>query len=80
MGSAGSDPELRGNQNRDRKPLEQNWGLGYIPHAVFDYRLDVSTGLSESRNPRQALSSATNLASKHGMSTVIFAMPHTRRE
>jgi Undecaprenyl-phosphate galactose phosphotransferase WbaP len=60
--------------------LEQNWGLGYDPVAVFNYRLDAEERLSESVDHHQVLAGAVDLAREQGVDTVIFAMPYTRRE
>ena len=60
--------------------LKQNWGLGYDPVAVFDYRLDAGERLSESVDHNQVLAGAVDLARELGVDTAIFAMPYTRRE
>jgi Undecaprenyl-phosphate galactose phosphotransferase WbaP len=61
--------------------LKRNWGLGYVPVAIFDYRLDVSVRMpSENADSGQALFNITDYAHNHGVDTVIFAMPHIRRE
>ena len=62
--------------------LNEEWGLGYAPIAVFDYRLVPSEELVEASyyDEEELLNDAVNLARKRGADTVIFAMPHTRRE
>ena len=60
--------------------LEQNWGLGYDPVAVFDYRLDAGESSFGGMDHHQVLAGAVDLAREQGVDTVIFAMPHTRRE
>jgi len=60
--------------------LKENWGLGYYPVAVFDYRLDVAEGLSGVGDDQRVLAAAVGLAREHGVDTAIFAMPHIRRE
>jgi Undecaprenyl-phosphate galactose phosphotransferase WbaP len=60
--------------------LEQSWGLGYDPVAVFNYRLDAGESPFESVDHHQVLAGAVDLAREQGVDTVIFAMPHMRRE
>ncbi len=62
--------------------LKQHWELGYDPIAVFDYHLvDVPRRLLEEVNYQQSLDkNIVGLAQKHKVDTIIFAMPHTRRE
>jgi Undecaprenyl-phosphate galactose phosphotransferase WbaP len=60
--------------------LELNWGLGYKPVAIFDYRLDESSGPREIVDDQQFLAGATDLAREGNLDTAIFAMPHARRE
>lgn len=60
--------------------LREEWELGYCPVAVFDYRLLSAGNSSEARLYEENLQDAAGLARKRGVDTVIFAMPHTRRE
>ncbi len=60
--------------------LKRNWELGYDPVAIFDYRLDTPGEAFESVDRQQVLDDVVDLARKHGVDTVIFAMPYTRRE
>lgn len=60
--------------------LRQSWELGYDPVAVFDYRLDMSEGSLDGVDHQQALAGVVELSREHGVDTVIFAMPYTRRE
>ena len=61
--------------------LKEEWGLGYIPIAVFGYRLAPSGGLHESASYDEAtLVDAMELARSQSVDTAIFAMPHARRE
>lgn len=60
--------------------LEQNWELGYKPIAVFNYHWNVAESSSERTDHQEILAGAVDLARKRGVDTVIFAMPHTRRE
>jgi Undecaprenyl-phosphate galactose phosphotransferase WbaP len=60
--------------------LTLNWGLGYKPVAIFDYRLGKSSRFREVVDDRQFLEEVTVLARKENLDTAIFAMPHARRE
>ena len=67
--------------SRIERLLNEEWGLGYVPIAVFNYRLVPSEELLEaSIYEEEILDDAVDLARKRGVETVIFAMPHTRRE
>jgi len=60
--------------------LEQEWSLGYVPVASLDYHL-TPAGESYREGPyHKTVADAVNLGRKLGVDTVIFAMPHTRRE
>ena len=67
--------------NRVMEQLKEEWGLGYAPAAVFNYRLTPSEELHVS-DPyyEKSLAGAVDLARNQGVDTAIFAMPHTRRE
>jgi Undecaprenyl-phosphate galactose phosphotransferase WbaP len=60
--------------------LRQRWTLGYQPFAVLGYRLDSVRESPEGANDKRLLDGAKDLARTHGVNTLIFAMPHTRRE
>lgn len=61
--------------------LKRNWELGYNPVAIFGYRSGALGGpFVEGVEHQQVWASAVDLARSHGLDTVIFAMPHTRRE
>jgi Undecaprenyl-phosphate galactose phosphotransferase WbaP len=60
--------------------LREEWGLGYDPVAVFDYRLDTVEASFNGFNDQRALDGVVNLARECSVDTVIFAMPHIRRE
>lgn len=60
--------------------LEREWGLGYDPVAVFAGHPGQDRRHYEDTPDETSLQSATKLSRKFGVDTVIFAMPHTRRE
>lgn len=60
--------------------LNERWELGYVPCAIFDYRLEEAGGLSGSVEDQQILAAAVDVASEHSVDTAIFAMPNLRRE
>ena len=61
--------------------LDEEWSLGYIPTAIFDYRLMSWEELPAGNlYYEETLASAVELARDQGVDTAIFAMPHTRRE
>lgn len=60
--------------------LEQNWELGYKPIAVFNYHWNAAESPYERTDHQEVLAGAVDLARERGVDTVIFAMPHTRRE
>lgn len=55
--------------------LQKNWELGYHPIAVFDYHLTSAEGTSDTQ-----LGFIEDLIEKRCVNTIVFAMPHTRRE
>lgn len=59
--------------------LAREWGLGYKPVAVFDGNRPTERRF-EGTPDEQSLAEATMLSRKRGVDTVVFAMPHTRRE
>ena len=65
--------------------LKVNWELGYNPVAVFDYpifdhRPTATTAQFKSLSNQETLAGVSDLSRKHGVDTVIFAMPYTPRE
>jgi Undecaprenyl-phosphate galactose phosphotransferase WbaP len=62
------------------RTLQREWGLGFRPVAVFDFRLAPRGGLLEGVPYGGTVADALTLARKQGIDTAIFAMPHIRRE
>jgi Undecaprenyl-phosphate galactose phosphotransferase WbaP len=62
------------------KLLQQEQGLGFNPFAVFDNRLAPTEGALEGVPYGGTINDAAALGRKHGIDTIIFAMPNTRRE
>jgi Undecaprenyl-phosphate galactose phosphotransferase WbaP len=62
------------------KLLQQEQGLGFNPFAVFDNRLAPMEGALEGVPYGGTINDAAALGRKHGIDTIIFAMPNTRRE
>ena len=60
--------------------LKLNWGLGYKPVAIFDYRLEESSEPYEVVGDQQFFAEVTDLAREENLDTAIVAMPHARRE
>ena len=60
--------------------LEKQWGLGYDPAAVFAGHPGQDRRDYEATPDKDSLQEATRLSRRIGIDTVIFAMPHTRRE
>ena len=60
--------------------LAKEWGLGYKPVAVFGSHPDRDRRAYEASPDEKSLAEATKLSQRFGVETVIFAMPHTRRE
>jgi hypothetical protein len=61
------------------KLLQEEWGLGYDPVAVFDRGLRPSAPLPEHVS-HETISQAEEVARRGGVDTVIFAMPNTSRD
>ena len=59
--------------------LTKEWGLGYKPIAIVGSPQTMRRRF-ESTPDEKSLADATLLAQRHGVDTVIIAMPHTRRE
>jgi len=62
------------------RALQREWSLGLKPIAVFDNRLAPARGSLEGVPYRGTLTDAMSLARKREADTVVFAMPHARRE
>ena len=60
--------------------LSIQWGLGYRPLAVFGGRPGQDRRNYEIAPDEESLKNATSMAREFGVDTIIFAMPHTRRE
>jgi Undecaprenyl-phosphate galactose phosphotransferase WbaP len=60
--------------------LQNDWGLGLRPVAVFDFRLSSQGGLLEGKAYGGTVTDALDLARMSRVDTVIFAMPRIRRE
>jgi Undecaprenyl-phosphate galactose phosphotransferase WbaP len=60
--------------------LRREWGLGFRPVAVFDFRLAPRGGRLEGVPYGGTVTDALDLAWKHDIDTAIFAMPHIRRK
>jgi Undecaprenyl-phosphate galactose phosphotransferase WbaP len=60
--------------------LNEQWELGYVPIAIFDYHLDEVEGLSEGTDDQHVLAGAVDVSREHKVDTAIFAMPNLRRE
>ena len=60
--------------------LQREWGLGFMPVAVFDFRLAQTGGGLEGVPYGGTVIDALNLARKQSVDTAIFAMPQVRRE
>jgi Undecaprenyl-phosphate galactose phosphotransferase WbaP len=62
------------------RALQREWSLGLKPIAVFDNRLAPAGGALEGVPYRGTLTDAMSLARERVADTVVFAMPHARRE
>jgi Undecaprenyl-phosphate galactose phosphotransferase WbaP len=60
--------------------LEQEWGIGYTPVALLDHHLVAAGKSYRGVSCDETLTHAATLGRELGVDTVIFAMPHTRRE
>lgn len=60
--------------------LQREWQLGYRPCAVFDNNIAPVKGEVEGVPYGGTLRDAAAFASRRGVNTAIFAIPHTRRE
>ncbi len=60
--------------------LQREWGLGFKPAAFFNFRLAPVGGVLEGVLCRETVADALGVARKHGIDTVIFAMPDVDRE
>lgn len=63
------------------RTLQQEWSLGFVPVAVFEFALAPRGKLLESVSYGGTVAEAIELGRKRrGIDTAIFAMPHIRRE
>src|SRR5215216_6909840 len=62
------------------KVLRKEWQLGFRPMMVFDHRSAQAGVTIEAIRYGELLDDCVGFARKHGADTIIFAMPHTRRE
>jgi Undecaprenyl-phosphate galactose phosphotransferase WbaP len=62
------------------RTLKEEWGLGYRPAGVFDFRLAPRGGLLEGVPYGGTVNDALELVRSRGIDTVIFAMPTLRRQ
>jgi Undecaprenyl-phosphate galactose phosphotransferase WbaP len=62
------------------KILQQEWHLGFEPVGVYDNRVAPAGGALKAVPYGGTLTDAVALARRREVDTVIFAMPHTRRE
>ncbi len=60
--------------------LEQEWGLGYKPVALFYYYLSPIGESFEETSYEETLATVMDLGRQQRIDTCIFAMPYTRRE
>ncbi len=60
--------------------LSKEWLLGYRPVAVYGSNPGRDRRHYEATPDEKSLADATRLSRSYGVDTVIFAMPHTRRE
>ena len=60
--------------------LKQEWQLGLNPIGIFDDRLVVAERTLEGVPYGGTMTDAVAMAQEHNLDTIIFAMPHTRRE
>jgi len=60
--------------------LTEEWGLGYKPVAIFGGQPSQNERRFEATPDERSLADAMALSQNHGVDTVVFAMPHTRRE
>jgi Undecaprenyl-phosphate galactose phosphotransferase WbaP len=60
--------------------LEQEWSLGYVPFALFDYHLTPAGSSYQETSYGETLADAVDLGCGRGVDTVVFAMPYTRRD
>ena len=62
------------------RSLKEEWGLGFVPVAVFDFRLAPTGGVLEGVPYGGTVVDALEASRRHGVDTAIFAMPDVQRE
>jgi Undecaprenyl-phosphate galactose phosphotransferase WbaP len=60
--------------------LAKEWGLGYKPFAVFDSQQAPKRRGLERMPDESSLAEAVELSRKHGVDTLVLAMPHVHRQ
>ena len=60
--------------------LEQEWGQGYEPIALFDYHLMPAGTCFEETPYEKTLADAVSVAREQGVDTIFLAVPYTRRQ
>jgi Undecaprenyl-phosphate galactose phosphotransferase WbaP len=65
---------------RFQELLKQQWGIGYLPVALLDRHLVAAGKSYRGGSCDETLTNAANLGRESGVDTIVFAMPHTRRE
>jgi Undecaprenyl-phosphate galactose phosphotransferase WbaP len=69
----------KGTSARTVKLLEEEWGLGYVPVALFDRGLTLSGQPLNGFSHEETMARIEDLALRGGVDTIIFATPHIRR-
>jgi Undecaprenyl-phosphate galactose phosphotransferase WbaP len=62
------------------RSLKDEWGLGFVPVAVFDFRLAPTGGVLEGVPYGGTVVDALEASRRHGVDTAVFAMPGVQRE
>jgi Undecaprenyl-phosphate galactose phosphotransferase WbaP len=62
------------------RTLKKEWGLGFKPVGVFDFRLAPRGGVLEEVPYGGSVNDALDLVRERGVDTIIFAMPQIRRK
>jgi Undecaprenyl-phosphate galactose phosphotransferase WbaP len=60
--------------------LKKEWSLGFKPVGVFDFRIASRGGRLEETPAGETVNDALDLLQERKVDTIIFAMPHLRRE
>jgi len=73
FGAGGTGKRLMGT-------VQEEWGIGFTPVAVFDFHPGEGGRVLEGASHGGTVPDALNLARKRNIDTVVFAMPHVRRQ